>query len=285
MSFEISKINPFVQLTWRELEEKKDNFNDKFKQALRDGFFYVEIPEKLKTNTPHAQAFGNSIRANDSLHSLDLGERLGYQVRQGTQAIAFSAMHSQWEKVFPEPVKDLAIEMNTMALKILKISLEQLQVPQDQWSLVTGELIDGKGSNVFSFNSYKPDRQKIGLIGHKDMGWITVLFCDKLGLETSLDGKNWVSVAPKEGYAVINFGQAYEKLLNDKSKLRASVHRVRRLEEERLSFGVFINHKEGSDIYQMNADNQVEKIGTYEDYLNSCFSEFQKLQQELTEAP
>lgn len=276
-----SSIYTPVAFSRAELRQKEEGFKEKLTQAQQDGFFYVEIPEGCREKIEATIKFGNQLRTNDALKSLDLGMRLGYQERHGTQAVAFCAMKNQWEDVYPGPVKDLAEIMNQVALDILKISLEHLSIPSDLWSPATGELTDDKGSNVFSVNSYQQGEQKIGLIPHKDMGWITVLFIDKVGLETSLDGKNWTSIPPKEGYFVINFGKAFELLINSSEKLRASVHRVRRLEEERLSFGIFINHSEGTHIHQINGAGKIEPVKTYEEYLSDCFSEFQHLQTEF----
>ena len=280
----MSPINPMIQLTWQEIEKKTESFKQKFTQAVRDGFFYVEIPEEHKKRIEEAKKLGNSLRTNDFLKGFQFGDpRLGYQIR-GSQAVAFCAMKDKWEKVFPEPVKELANEMNKLALTILKSALTQLGVPENLWAVATGELTDAKGSEVFTLTHYKPSedkKDKIGLITHKDSGWITILFIDKTGLETSKDGKHWTPIPPKEGYYVVNFGRAFELLFASEDKLRASLHRVRRLEEERLSFGVFINHREQADLFQIDEKGNLKQIGTYEQYLKKCFAEFQALQDEL----
>jgi len=272
-----------VQLTWKEMGEKSGNFNEKFSQALKDGFFYVEIPVELKANIEKTKEFGNGLRANEFIKQLKLHDRLDYQERQGTQDAAFGAMNKHWETVFPDPVKDLAIAMNATALDILKAALKHLSVPENLWSQATGELTDDKGANVFSFNNYKPGEQKIGLTPHKDLGWITLLFIDKMGLETSLDGKKWIPIPPKEGYFVVNFGQAFEILINSTDKLRASLHRVRRLEEERVTFGIFNFQKEGAEIFQMKESGNLEHFATYGEYLNLCYAEFARAQKEIKE--
>lgn len=278
-----SGSNEMIQLSWKEINENNDDFKHKFDLALRDGFFYVQIPDNIKHLISKAQEFGKSIRTDETLKQHDLGERLGYQARHGTQAVSFVSMKHQWKQVLPEAVKDLAIAMDTIALEILKASLRHLGVSEELWSKVTGKLTDGEGSNVFSFNNYKPGNEKIGLIPHKDMGWITVLFIDKTGLEKSLDGKIWKPIPPKEGYFVINFGRAFELLINKTDKLQASVHQVRRLDEERLSFGTFINHREGTNIHQISENGSLKELETYEQYMNRCFEEFQKLQNEWSQ--
>lgn len=273
-----------IHLTSQEMEKQGTHFNEKMSQALQDGFFYVEIPETLREKTEKVIEYVNGIRDNTSLKTANLGNaQLGYQERHGSQAVAFSAMSHQWEQVFPTEVVEVARSMNALAVGTLKAALQHLSIPEAAWAQATGKLTDGAGSNVFTTNHYKPGEQKIGLIPHKDMGWITVLFIDKRGLETSKDGKQWEDVPPQKGYFVINFGRAFEILVNSTDKLRASLHRVRRLEEERMSFGIFINHTEGSPMYQIDDQNRLSQVGNYDDYLQKCFSEFDALQKQLSE--
>lgn len=271
-----------IKLTLDEMRQKDSSFQWKFGQALKDGFFYVQIPEKCAMKISEAVRFAANIRNDESLKRKDLGNpRLGYQERHGTQAVAFSAMKHQWQQVFPSKVAEVAEEMNAIALQILKEALQQLSVPEEMWSLATGELTAGKGENVFSCNHYMPGEQKIGLFPHKDMGWITVLFVNKVGLQTSLDGKKWIDIPPKDGYFVVNFGRAFELLINSTDKLRASLHRVERLEKKRMVFGVFINHNTGTSIYELNEDGALVLKQSYEEYSNQCFTEFSELQKTL----
>lgn len=270
-----------IQLTCQEVREKGADFGTKLSQALRSGFFYMEIPATCKDKISAVAKFAENIRKNEELKTAQLGDRLGYQIREGTQAVAFSAMCHQWEQVFPSYVIEVAWEMKALAIEIFKTALSQLSVPEEKWSLLTGKATDGEGINVFTLNDYQPGIEQIGLIPHKDMGGITILFNDSMGLQTSQDGKKWTEVPPKEGFFIINFGRAFEILINDKDKLDASLHRVQRLAEKRMSFGIFINPKAGSDMYQMNENGQPVVIGNYQDYLDKCFSEFKALQEQL----
>lgn len=280
MSLEVKNCN-IVQLTWEELEENSTNFKQKFSQALREGFFYVEIPKDLFQNITETKKFADNLRSNETIKKIKLHPKLDYQERFGTQAVAFGALSKHWEEVYPKPVKEIAEAMNDMALKILKASLKHLSVPEDIWDLVTGELTTGKGANAFTLNHYKTGEQKIGLTPHKDLGWITLLFIDKMGLESTQDGKKWYAIPPKEGYFVVNFGRAFELLIGSTDKLRASLHRVRHIEEkegERTSFGLFNFHTEGAEVFQMKENNDLAHFATYEEYLNLCYLEFKKTQ-------
>lgn len=271
----INNNRGLIAITQEDFAQKGPEFKQKLEQALRQGFCYAEIPADIDL-TP-AKLFAQNVRANEeTLRKHDLGMHCGFQVREGTQAVVFNAKQPDWD-VYPDDVRVVGESMNRLATTILTEALTLLSVPEEQWNRVTGELTNGKGTNVFSFNHYQPGNEKIGLIPHKDMGWITVLFIDKLGLEAKVDGE-WASVPPKEGYFVINFGKAFEILMGDSDKLAASVHRVRQLTEDRASFGIFINHNEGTSICQMSPDGAITEKQTYEEYLSGCFAEFHALQ-------
>jgi isopenicillin N synthase-like dioxygenase len=270
-----------IKMSWKEMQDKSVEYHQKFGQALKDGFFYVEIPNGLKHKVAGVQQFAKTIRTNETLKAAQLGDRLGYQERHGTQNVAFCALSHQWEQVYPQEIAEVAKEMNKISIEILKSALQYLSIPEEKWSLATGELTDGKGSNAFSINHYLPQEKKIGLIPHKDMGWITVLFIDKAGLQSCMDGKEWIDVPAEKDHFVINFGRAFEILINETSQLRASIHRVREIaqeEIERTSFGVFINHTEGTCIQQMDDQGSLVQKQTYGEYLNQCFAEFSELQ-------
>lgn len=271
-----------IKLSLQELQEKNANFGVKFEQALKDGFFYFEIPKAMKEKIATVSNFAANIRNNDALKTYKFeNPRLGYQVREGTQAISFLAMSYDWKRIYPNDVLDIAIAMNGLALDILKASLQQLSIPKGMWDQATGGLTNNEGSNVFTINHYKSkhDDNSIGLIPHKDMGWITVLFIDKLGLETSIDGKNWTSIPPKEGYFVVNFGRAFELFINNENLLKASLHRVSTIIGERQVFGIFVNQKEGAPIHQIDIKGDLIETGNYQEYLNKCFAEFQAVQE------
>ena len=272
-----------IEITLEEMKSNSNDFKTKFTQALGDGFFYIEIPETLKNNIPEVVQYTNTLRNNESLKAAQLGARLGYQEKPETQVASFSALGSdQWNEVFPPNIIEVSLKMHGLALDVLKTTLTHLNISEDVWSTVTGNITDGGGSNVFSLNHFKPGIQKLGLIPHKDMGWITIIFTEKAGLETSLDGKEWAPIPVREGFFVVNFGRVFEILINSRNKLIASLHRVNRLTEERVSFGIFLNHAKGTFIHQFDHDQQ--KLickGTYEEYLASCFKEFDDSRKEL----
>lgn len=275
-------LNPLLSFSNKEFEVKDSIFKDKFSQALRNGFFYVEFPEAFQMHLHATTVFARTLRQREAeLKQFNSEPQVGYQVRHGTQAVSFVTKKFQWEKAYPKEIQILASAMSELALKILKEALIHFSIPQDKWNRATGELTNGQGTIVFSINHYQPGPEKIGLIPHKDMGWLTALLINEtdseMGLEAKIDDQ-WISIPPREGYILINFGKAFEILINDPNKLTASLHRVRQVANERISWGAFINHQEGTSICQLQSSGELHEIQTYEEYLQGCFKEFEALQ-------
>lgn len=94
-----------IKITTKEFCEKGENFQQKFNTALKDGFFYAEIPDSIKNKIQSVVEYTSQLRENDTLKQMDLGERLGYQERHGTQAVAFTAPKPSQELHHAEPAE------------------------------------------------------------------------------------------------------------------------------------------------------------------------------------
>lgn len=274
-----------IQISWQEMQNEDHSFKEKLGQAMKDGFFYLGIPEELKPKLPSCVKYAENLQNNTELKSHDLGGKtLGYRERQNTQIITFNTVKPQWKHVFPNEILDTANAMYEIGLTVLKKSLLHLEIPEEDWDLATGQSTNNQGEVFFSLNQYKPEKQNIGLIPHKDMGLITVLFINKHGLEKRTDDGLWEDIPPKEGYFVVNFGQTFEILIGSATKLKACIHRVRQLQEERMSFVTFIHQKPKHDMYTVNNEGKVIRAGSHEDLAQICFNEFRILQQEMLQS-
>lgn len=102
----------------------------------------------------------------------------------------------------------------------------------------------------------------IGFNPHRDVGYVTVLFINKKGLNAKIDGE-WEPVGPKPGHFIVNFGKAFEILVNDTSKLVGSLHYVEEISEEigdRISFGLYSNNSLDTSIYKVTSDGNLEIV-------------------------
>lgn len=262
----IQKEAVMIQISWQELKCDENLPKEKWGQAMKDGCFYLGIPELLKNNIPFTVQYAEELRKRDA-----------YIKRDETQYASFATFDYEWKLVFPSKTLELANSMNEIAIEVLKKTLSHLSVPEDLWKDITG-MIDNKCLAAFAINHYKPSKNKIGLMPHKDLGWITVLFINKLGLEKCNEDGSWEDIPPKEGYFVVHFGQAFEILVGSVNKLKACIHRVRHVEEERISFGTHLHHSTETDVFRLLEDGQIFKIGSHEDYKRLCASDFMKLQ-------
>jgi isopenicillin N synthase-like dioxygenase len=270
-----------IQISWQEMQSEDNPFKEKFGQAMKDGIFYLGIPEELKKNIPESVQYAEKLRKQTELKSYRTASNiLGYKRREDAQIVSFTALEHQWDHIFPNAILEIANVTHAIAIDVIKKALRRLSISEEVWSVATGGLTDNDGLVYFSINHYKPNKKMIGLIPHKDMGWITVLFINKHGLEKRNDEGVWEDIPPKEGYFVVNFGQAFEILVNSVNKLKACIHRVRRVEEERISFAAFLHQAHGTDMHNIDNEGNLIRAGSFEDMVKICYSEFDELQME-----
>lgn len=257
-----------IQFTHQEFKNENPAFQEKFRQAMKEGIFYLGIPEELKENLPFAVQYAENLPNNTELKTLT-DETTTYE-KAGFES--FSAMEQSWKHIFPTEIQKIAYAMNAIAIDVLKTALQQLSIPEEQWDMVTCM----KDTYCFTINSYHPAPEKTSLSPHKDKGWITVLFMNKAGLERYNQEHVWEEVLPKEGYFVINFGYAFEVLAHP--KLNACIHRVRNVIEERISIVVHQHHDKNKDIYCLSNSGDLFRGGSYKDYHRALISDFKTLQ-------
>jgi isopenicillin N synthase-like dioxygenase len=269
-----------VSLTQEDLLRRGSALTEKMSRALHEGIFYVEIPEELKTHVNAGKIFAENLRERkEELSTFNTEPYMGYQERYGTQAVAFVTKQAVWKKAFSDELHLLASRMNEISLQILKEALTHLAIPNEMWNQATGGLTQGQGTIILTMNNYQPGPESKGLPAHADVGWITLLFINQAGLRAFIEGQ-WREIAPKEGFFVGNFGRAFELLVNDPKKLPACIHEVDKLFQKRISFGLFLNHQEGTHMCQLGSDGKLFQKQTYEEYLQARFAEFTEMQKQ-----
>jgi isopenicillin N synthase-like dioxygenase len=87
---------------------------------------------------------------------------------------------------------------------------------------------DGKPSRTGLKLVYEPWKSKVTDVvdnKHTDMGTLTMVFCEQWGIEIEMpETKDWASVAPKEGHALINVADSLQTLSG--KSLYSCLHRV-----------------------------------------------------------
>lgn len=269
----------FERFTLPELKSKEGD--SKFKKAMQDGFIYLEIPESCGKLIEIGRAFANSFYKSAEVKGLKLDGFGGYHDRSqvNLQVESFYANRNDWEhlvskSIFSEELKKLAEEMNKVGLEILRKILATLELPEEKWDTLTGDVASDKATTFFSFNHYRTELAHEGLGAHKDFGFVTVLFIDKLGLEGKVQN-NWVNVPPLENHFIINFGRCLELITKQSGKINAIEHRVRMLTEDRASFGVFMDGKGELPVYCYDEKSkETSKLyESYSEYMALSFAE------------
>lgn len=86
-----------------------------------------------------------------------------------------------------------------------------------------------------------------GIATHTDYGCLTLLATDGVpGLEVRLRGGGWLPVTTQPGTFIINFGEMIE--MWTEGKVKATPHRVRGTQQERISMPLFFNPNHDTNV-------------------------------------
>lgn len=269
-----------VSISEQELQGDSQELEDTLRQAARQGFFYVEIPAKIQMHVKDVVAYANAFYTDQKLKEAKLTMTSGYHNFEHAQFEMFICERPHWN-VYPEHIQEFATSLIDLSLTILRkvfpIVLPQLS-PGD-WKQATGGLLDGLGTYFFSFNHYRPEKKMIGLIPHQDTGFITLLFIDKKGLYAHINNTQWQAIPPKPGYVVVNFGRAFEILVNDSSRLVGAWHFVEQISAEnhggdRISFGLFGDNHPETPVMSVSPEGHLEmRYPSYRQYLHEYLAD------------
>ncbi|MDC9607179.1 2OG-Fe(II) oxygenase family protein [Xenorhabdus griffiniae] len=262
------------------------NTHDGFKQAIQDGFFFIEKPKSIALN--YGDLFANEFYKNKKgerndeyrgfrfLDSSILGKREGYFLRKEDQVEQFFLEQSLWERFFPNELSKLAYEMKKFAIQILEAILRCLNIPTKLWDKATGYSLSGRGTYHLTFNHFRPSVRARGLNIHKDSGWITILRSLEPGLEI-LRKQEWIPILPKEDNFIVNFGCAMEILTKDTDiPVAAVAHRVTEQKErnlsDRFSYALFVDSSLDKELceglYRYHPTNGLLLETDFEDFLD-----------------
>ncbi len=260
-------------ISQEELINEEDILRNKLMKAARQGFFYLKMPEDCAELIPAAMEFGNKFYLSQAIINRPHIGWTGYNKNENQQREALFVEESEWKNWYPNEVATLAIRMQSVALIVLKNLLVALEIPEEKWSVATGEAINDKGLRHFSFNHYRSTEDKIGCLPHRDFGLLTFLYFEKGGLEAIIDGE-WAPVSPKKGYFVINISKALEVFVNNKEKVNAAWHRVVKVNEDRISFGLFSDGGLMSPVYKQEKDGSLSIVSqTYKEFAEDSFKD------------
>lgn len=286
------------------IDSIEDISKETINQFIREGFAYVKLP-KPQVETVlwklHAEAinFFNlpaEKKEQDGI-KLDLENIQGY-VDRSKEKEKFPILH---EQIFFRPHKPLGpfknyqLEINEIqysfwdeiAKPLLKLVFNTILEPH----ILSVEKIlrsyDDVINNVFASLSLlyypytpHPELYECGLNEHTDQGFLTVLWINQESLQvwlddddgnSEIDGKKgtWCNLYPKEGYVVVNIGNALNAILSN--RCNSAVHRVLVPKKERLSIATFYDP---SSTYIMR-DLISDKLlfgGSSAEYLKNHFS-------------
>lgn len=254
---------------------KPDILNEKLGKACKLGFFYLEMPDDCKSLIHRAVKLGEAFYQQEEYKTLHLEGVSGYQADEKYQVESMRFEKAYWSKNMPPELEELAIKMETIATELLKNILIFCNIPKEKWDKATGGATENQGQIHFTFNHYRSEQSnKEGIVAHRDIGQIAVLYINKKGLQAKIKDQ-WTEVFPVENHFVINFGQALEHLMNDPNQLIAAWHRVPEMKEDRISFAVFLDQSCRSNLYIWEDGTDLKDTGMpYEEYFQNSFKAY-----------
>lgn len=244
------------------LENIENISRSTIEQIKRAGIFYVKIPVKSLTEDlticrGKALELFQSKEENKINYSKTNGKRgifeEGYHDRRSDYE--YLETFRQFSDKAPIPPFDqcansiISLNKEIMNEVVAKILLKAFDVSgvKDNNFRQSDRNFTYHLTSIFTFNYYPIKNslankdEKTRFNPHKDTDVMTIIFLDKPGLEFWADG-SWVSVSPKNGYAVGLFGYAAEVLSH--GKIKACLHAVKmEKSEERLSIVIFFGIK------------------------------------------
>lgn len=245
----------------------------KFATAMKTGFFYLEIPESCRPLIQKALQFSNEFHKNKQLRQFNRNPQSRFDRSTSNQVQSIYAEKQFWDELYPATVQKLAEKMHKLAVEVIKQVFIACEVPEDQWGKASSGLMKNEGMQHLFFNHYRSEMNKPGLIGHTDPVFVTILFIHQKGLQAKINRK-WVNVNPKKNHFVINFGKAFEIVINNRKKVRAIYHRVLQV-EDRTSYGLFVNGTRHSKLYKITKDKKL--VVVYNDYERFLIDSSQKV--------
>lgn len=145
----------------------------------------------------------------------------------------------------------------------MNVAIEVLRAIADVLGLDTA-FFDDKFSKPMALlrGNYYPTRpdwagdKDFGIAEHSDYGCVTLLGTDGVpGLEAQTISGDWISVNANPGEFIINFGEMLQ--IWTEGRVRATPHRVRGSNEERISVPLFFNPNYDTNVAPMGADHVV----------------------------
>jgi hypothetical protein len=260
-----------------------------FQDALQSGFFFIEQPMpqiSLEAGDGFARSF--YLKSSDDkkldyreLNADQIGSYQGFYARTEDQTEQFFLEAKNWERYYPKPVKEQAVEMRDFAIAILNGVLERLPIPPHLFAKATGGAMTVQGTHTLTFNHFRPDVRRRGLNVHKDSGWVTLLRSPWPGLEVDVGGR-WRAINPIDNSFIVNFGCAFEILTRAlPMPVKAAAHRVvsqqrRHDDEDRFSYALFVDSSLSRDVteglFEASERGELEFVCNFNNFLEAILN-------------
>jgi hypothetical protein len=274
------KLETLISYPRAELKNEKLIFEspEGFDEALKEGVFYIRIPEDFNYGAANKFATSYYLPKNGvddeykGFKDVEFKESiLGYS-SPNDQVELLQLEAKLWHKYLPDGITSMLNQMNNISKIILKEVCDMIGVKSKDLDKITGGIDQDNALQYCIFNHYRSTKDAIGFTAHKDSGFITTLYSIEPGLEAFKNGQ-WYPIDPIPGYFTINLGHSFEILSAKMSKpIHAVYHRVRKTENisknmpDRFSIGSYIGPRFDMDLYQYQHDGKLEFYQSFMDF-------------------
>lgn len=276
---ENSENNSLVayQLQKAFLEENDIIFENSqcFARAMQEGIFLLKIPSwiDMKPGIKLCQNFykEKNKSEDDEYRGFRAIDSVYYDPKT-LQVEHIMLDKAQIDQYLPPAAANLAVQINQLAINVLKLIFNKINIPENYWENVTGGAIANKGKHWLVCNHYRSGISGEGFSAHQDTGFITVLYIEDAGLEARIN-HTWYGINPEAGYFIINFGAAIEILTHRLPvPAKAVLHRVKKIvnlsnKPDRFSMASFIDLPQDSNLYQYEANGEIKFYKSVRDFL------------------
>lgn len=178
---------------------------------------------------------------------------------------------NQWPKNppnFEEVIRGYYDAALHVAMEVLHAIASALGLDQDYFSDKFSHPMALLRGNYYPARPDWASDKDFGIAAHTDYGCVTFLATDGVnGLEVQSPNGDWVNVQAEKGEFIINFGEMLQMWTD--GVVRATPHRVRGSDQERISVPLFFNPNYDTNVAPLGSTDHI-KAG---DHLKKRFEE------------
>lgn len=229
---------------------------------------FFHLPEAEKAHVSMAKTGSNRGWGASSSEQVDPNANPDYKevfdsgyVPSPTHPYAAHSVYApnQWPERpadFERVIKNYYAAAMRVAMDVLRAIADALGLDRDYFTDKFSHPMALLRGNYYPARPYWAGDKDFGIAAHTDYGCVTLLATDGVGgLEAQSRDGQWVSVVAEPGEFIINFGEMLQMWTD--GAVRATPHRVRGSDQERISVPLFFNPNYDTNVAPLGAGKRI----------------------------